>query len=74
MVITVILFLTRSHVKSFQVISGPLAKNRTYTALAIREEAIVNALCARFDGDREAIKADVAEAIKKLKEIGVIDE
>lgn len=43
MVITVILFLTRSHVKSFQVISGPLAKNRTYTALAIREEAIVNA-------------------------------
>ena len=43
MVITVILFLTRSHVKSFQVISGLLAKNRTYTALAIREEAIVNA-------------------------------
>ena len=43
MIITVILFLTRAHVKSFQVISGPLAKNRTYTALAIREETIVTA-------------------------------
>ena len=43
MIITVILFLTRSHVNSFQVISGPLAKNRTYTALAIREETIVTA-------------------------------
>ena len=43
MIITVILFLTRAHVKSFQVISGPLAKNRTYTALAVREETIVTA-------------------------------
>lgn len=38
------------------------------------EEEIVNTLCARFDGDREVIKADVAEAVKKLREIGVIDE
>ena len=43
MIITVILFLTRAHVNSFQVISGPLAKNRTYTALAVREETIVTA-------------------------------
>ena len=38
------------------------------------EEEIVDTLCARFDGDREFIKADVAEAVKKLKEIGAIDE
>ncbi len=38
------------------------------------EEEIVDTLCTRFDGDREIIKADVAEAIKKLKEIGAIDE
>ena len=38
------------------------------------EEEIVDTLCARFDGDREIIKADVAEAVKKLKEIGAIDD
>ena len=38
------------------------------------EEEIVDTLCARFDGDREVIKADVAEAVKKLKEIGAIDD
>ena len=37
-VISLVLYLTTSHVKSFQVTSGPLAKNRTYTGLAIREE------------------------------------
>jgi len=38
------------------------------------EEEIVDTLCTRFDGDREIIKADVAEAVKKLKEIGAIDD
>ena len=38
------------------------------------EAEIVDALCARFDGDRADIEADVAEAVKKLREIGAIDE
>lgn len=53
--------------KTLAVISDCLKQDTT-------EEEIVDTLCARFDGDREVIKADVAEAVKKLKEIGAIDE
>ena len=38
------------------------------------EEQITDTLCAHFDGDREIIAADVAEAIARLREIGAIDE
>ena len=53
--------------KTLAVISDCLKQDTT-------EEEIVDTLCARFDGDREVIKADVAEAVKKLKEIGAIDD
>lgn len=59
---------------------GLVQGNKTLAAIAdclqqdVTEEGIVNALCARFDGDREIIKADVAEAVMRLKEIGAIDE
>lgn len=59
---------------------GLIQGNKTLGAIAdclkqdTTEEEIVDTLCARFDGDREVIKADVAEAVKKLKEIGAIDE
>ena len=42
MVITVILYLTADHIQSYQVTAGPLSNNKTYTALAIREESVVN--------------------------------
>ncbi len=59
---------------------GLIQGNKTLAVIAdclkqdTTEEEIVDTLCARFDGDREIIKADVAEAVKKLKEIGAIDE
>ena len=59
---------------------GLIQGNKTLSAIAeclkndVTEDEIVDTLCARFDGDREVIKADVAEAVKKLKEIGAIDE
>lgn len=59
---------------------GLVQGNKTLGAIAAclqqdtTEEEIVNTLCARFDGDREVIKADVAEVVKKLREIGAIDE
>ena len=59
---------------------GLIQGNKTLAVIAdclkqdVTEEEIVDTLCARFDGDREVIKADVAEAVKKLKEIGAIDE
>ena len=59
---------------------GLIQGNKTLSAIAecltadTTEEEIVDTLCARFDGDRELIKADVHEAVKQLKEIGAIDE
>ena len=37
------------------------------------EEEIVSALCDRFDGDPAVIRADVANVIAKLREIGAIE-
>ena len=76
------------HMLDGQAVIAPTAKadfhgvvqgNKTLAAIAeclksdVTEEEIVDTLCARFDGDREIIKADVAEAVKKMKEIGAID-
>ncbi len=38
------------------------------------EEEIVSALCERYDGDIEEIRADVADVLKKLRSIGAIDD
>ena len=59
---------------------GLVQGNKTLAAIAdclktdTTEEQIVDTLCARFNGDRDLIKADVAEAVRRLKEIGAIDE
>lgn len=59
---------------------GLIQGNQTLAAIAeclkqdTTEEEITDALCARFDGDRELIKADVAEALRRLRELGAIDE
>ena len=43
MVFSAVLFLTSNHIESYQVITGPLSRNETYTGLAIREEKIYQA-------------------------------
>lgn len=59
---------------------GLVQGNKTLSVIAecltrdVTEEEIVDVLCERFDGDREVIRADVAAAITRLKEIGAIDE
>nr|WP_316618375.1 PqqD family protein [uncultured Ruminococcus sp.] len=59
---------------------GLIQGNKTLSAIAeclkndVTEDEIVDTLCARFDGDREDIKADVHEAIGRLRKIGAIDE
>lgn len=40
MVFSAVLYLTSSHIESYQVTSGPLSRNETYTGLAIREETV----------------------------------
>ncbi|MBQ6376118.1 MAG: hypothetical protein IJJ52_00610 [Lachnospiraceae bacterium] len=41
--ITLILYATATHVRSYQVTSGPLARNQTYTGLAVYSERLVTA-------------------------------
>lgn len=59
---------------------GLIQGNKTLSAIAecllqdTTEEKIVDALCERFDGDREDIAADVHEAVGRLRAIGAIDE
>ena len=59
---------------------GLVQGNKTLAAVTdclrsdVTEKEIVDSLCERFSGDREIIEADVAEAVKRLKEIGAIDE
>ncbi len=38
---SIIIFITANHIASYRVTSGPLAKNQTYTGLAIRSEEVV---------------------------------
>lgn len=40
MVFSAVLYLTARHIESYQVVSGPLSRNETYTGLAIREETV----------------------------------
>ena len=40
----------------------------------VTEEEIVDALAAKFNGNREEMKEDVSTAIAKLRAIGAIDE
>ena len=59
---------------------GLVQGNKTLAAIAeclahdTTEEEIVDTLCARYDGDREVIAEDVADAIRRLKAIGAINE
>ena len=42
-VISLVIYATTKHISTYQVISGPLAQNQTYTALALRSENVVTA-------------------------------
>lgn len=43
MAFSAILYLTSTKIESYQVISGPLSRNETYTGLAVREESVYQA-------------------------------
>lgn len=43
LIIRLILYFSETHITSYQVVSGPLSSNETYTALALREETVVYA-------------------------------
>ncbi len=41
MIVSAIMYHTSTHYTSYQVISGPLSRNETYTGLVLREETVV---------------------------------
>lgn len=43
MIFSAVLYMTSNHIETYQVTSGPLSRNETYTGLAIREETVVQA-------------------------------
>lgn len=47
-VISIVLYMTATHVVSYQVTSGPLARNQTYTGIAAFTERIVTADAAGY--------------------------
>ena len=47
-VISLILFLTASHIEYYQVSSGPLSRNQTYTGIAVRQEQVISADTAGY--------------------------
>ncbi|MGI6007993.1 MAG: HlyD family efflux transporter periplasmic adaptor subunit [Ruminococcus sp.] len=48
MLVSVIMYLTATHVTSYQVTSGPLSRNQTYTALILRSEQLVQSSTAGY--------------------------
>ena len=43
MIVSAFMYLTSSHIESYQVSSGPLSRNETYTGLSLREESVCKA-------------------------------
>ena len=48
MAFSAILYFTTPHIESYQVTSGPLSRNETYTGLAIREESVCKAASSGY--------------------------
>ena len=42
-IVCIFIYATTTHISTCQVTAGPLARNQTYTAIAIREETLVTA-------------------------------
>ena len=47
-IVSLVLFLTSRHIEYYQVVSGPLARNHTYTGIALRSEQIVTSDTAGY--------------------------
>ena len=84
LIITVFLYLTASHITSYQVTAGPLSKNETYRALVLRSEEVVNATSAGYvsyfvsDASKAAKNGTVcgisgSENLLETKELGSSD-
>lgn len=46
--VTLLMYLTSNDISTYQVVSGPLAKNKNYTGLVIRDEEVITADSAGY--------------------------
>ncbi len=60
-IISILLYITATHVTSYQVTAGPLTKNQTYTGLAFYSESVVKAdtggYISYFAGENTKVKS-----------------
>lgn len=61
LILRLFLYFTETHITSYQVVSGPLSSNETYTAIALREESVVY---AETDGYIHYYTTDVSKVGK----------
>lgn len=71
---TLILYVTRRHVETYQVISGPLSGNDTYTALISRDETVVQSSTDGYvnyfiNGSQRVSNSDLICVVSDSKDI-----
>ncbi len=72
MIIMAVMYLTETHIVSYEVVKGTLTGNYRYNALALREEEIVNAAqsgTVRYF-EREGAKASAGSTVCAINETG----
>ncbi len=75
MIIMAVMYLTETHIVSYEVVKGTLTGNYRYNALALREEEIVNATqsgTVRYF-EREGAKASSGSTVCAINETGSSD-
>ena len=61
LIITVLLYVFKAHVQTYQVISGPLSGNDTYTALILRNESVVTSATDGYVNYYTGVSSKVAK-------------
>ncbi len=76
LIITLILFATKKHIETYQVIAGPLSGNETYTALILRDEEVVSSSSSGYvnyfiNESSKAAKNDVVCSVSESKDVNL---
>ena len=68
MIFTAVLLVTSTHIESYQVTTGPLSRNETYTGISLREESVFKAESSGYVNyyAREGSKSNAGGAVYGL--------
>ena len=75
MIFTAVLLVTSTHIESYQVTTGPLSRNETYTGISIREESVYKAESSGYVNyyAREGSKINAGGAVYGLSSGKIAD-